>query len=69
MNHVGTFAVYWLVFFSIPVAYFTPAIVALARGNPNRGPVVVVDLLLGWTGVGWIVALAMALQGRKRTAT
>lgn len=44
------------------VAYFTPAIVASRRRVTNAGSVFVVDLFLGWTVIGWIVALAMALR-------
>ena len=40
--------------------WLVPVFVALARRMPNRGQVIVIDLLLGWTGIGWIVALAMA---------
>ena len=38
------------------IGYFIPTIVALARHVPNAGSVVVIDLLLGWTVIGWIVA-------------
>ena len=48
------------------VAYFVPTIVALARKVPSRGSVVVVNFLLGWTIVGWIVALAMACRSRPQ---
>jgi hypothetical protein len=42
--------------------YFVPSIVALARGVPNVGSVVVIDVFLGWTFIGWVVALAMACR-------
>lgn len=45
-------------------AYFVPAIIAAARHVPNAGSVIVVDLLLGWTVIGWIVALAMAFRSK-----
>jgi hypothetical protein len=45
-------------------AYFAPTITALARKVPNRGSVIVVNLLLGWTVVGWVVALAMACRSK-----
>lgn len=41
-------------------AYFAPSIVALARHHHNVGTIVVINLLLGWTFIGWVVALAMA---------
>lgn len=44
----------------IVLAYFLPTIVAFARGVSNSGSVLVLNLFLGWTLVGWVVALAMA---------
>jgi len=43
-------------------AYWAPSIVARRRGVPNRGSVIVINLLLGWTLIGWAVALAMACR-------
>lgn len=40
--------------------YFIPTIIAMVRKVPNVGSVIVINLLLGWTIIGWIVALAMA---------
>ncbi len=44
------------------VAYFLPSIVAVHRGVPSQGSVMVVNLFLGWTLIGWVVALAMAAR-------
>ena len=51
---------------AITASYCTPAIIALVRKIPNAGSVVVVNLLLGWTFVGWIIALAMAVRSKPR---
>jgi hypothetical protein len=45
-------------------AYFLPALIALMRKVPNAGSVVVINLLLGWTLVGWAVSLAMAARSQ-----
>ena len=45
--------------------YFVPSIVAHQRNVVNKWSVVVINAFLGWTLLGWVVALAMAL----RTAT
>ena len=45
-------------------AYWAPAITATCRKVPNLGRVIVVNAFLGWTGVGWIVALAMACRSK-----
>jgi|GEM_PF-2517917 hypothetical protein len=42
--------------------YFVPALVALFRTHPQRGPVFILNLLLGWTGIGWAAALRWALR-------
>lgn len=47
--------------------YLFPFAVATTRGKANAGAIGVVNLALGWTVVGWVVALAMAC-GRHRVA-
>lgn len=42
------------------VGYMLPWAVAVTRGTLNRGRVGLVCLFLGWTLIGWIVALVMA---------
>jgi len=46
------------------IPYFVPSVVAVVREMPNKGSVIVVNVFLGWTFIGWVVALAMAC-GRK----
>lgn len=44
--------------FIVVLVYFLPSIVA--AGKKNNGGVLVINLFLGWTLVGWVVALAWA---------
>jgi hypothetical protein len=44
--------------------YFIPAIVAWVRHVPNAGSVTVINFFLGWTLVGYVVALAMACRSQ-----
>ena len=44
--------------------YFLPTVVALLRKAPDRGTVIVINLFLGWTLVGWVSALAIASRSR-----
>jgi Superinfection immunity protein len=57
-------AVAIVLFFALAVAaiglYFLPSIVAYSRANHNVGAIFVLNLLLGWTFVGWVVALVWA---------
>jgi hypothetical protein len=48
--------------------YFLPTLIAVRRHIPNDVSVAVVNLFLGWTFIGWVVALAMAVAGRKTRA-
>ena len=43
-------------------AYLVPSLVAWCRGVPGIGQIVTVNVLLGWTVIGWIVALVMAFR-------
>lgn len=40
--------------------YFLPIIIAGARSHHNQGPIFIINLFLGWTFIGWVIALAMA---------
>jgi hypothetical protein len=43
-------------------AYLAPTLIGWARGVPHRGSITVINIALGWTLIGWIIALAMAAQ-------
>jgi ABC-type lipoprotein release transport system permease subunit len=43
-------------------AYWFPTIIAFMRHVPAKSQVVIVNLFLGWTFVGWVVALVMACR-------
>jgi Superinfection immunity protein len=49
-------------FLIVLVLYFLPSIIAVARKVTHQGSVIVVNLFLGWTFIGWVVALAMACR-------
>lgn len=40
------------------ILYFIPMLVARFRGHPNMNAIAVVNFFLGWTFLGWVVALA-----------
>ena len=44
--------------------YFLPTVVALKRDIPNKGTVIVLNVFLGWTFLGWIVALALSFGSK-----
>jgi len=46
--------------FLLVILYMVPAIVAAARKKRNAGAICVLNLVLGWTVIGWCVALVWA---------
>ena len=44
------------------LVYFVPSIVALKRNHRSKGGIMVLNLLLGWTVLGWIGALVWSLS-------
>lgn len=47
------------------VAYILPAIIAIARNHPDRIAILALNILLGWTVLGWVICL---VWGLRRTA-
>ena len=41
--------------------YTVPSVLACGRSHPNRWPIYAVNLFMGWTLIGWVVALALSL--------
>lgn len=37
--------------------YFLPTIIAVMRGHRQTVPILLLNLFLGWTLIGWVVAL------------
>ena len=57
-----------LLFALVFAIYWVPFYVAAARKTQNVGGVFVINLFLGWTFIGWVIALAMAAGGAKKTS-
>ncbi len=45
--------------------YFIPTIIAFNRRKSNRNAILVLNIFLGWTFIGWIVALVWALSNER----
>jgi hypothetical protein len=41
--------------------YFLPSIIGFAKSKKNSWAIFVLNLLLGWTFIGWVIALVWAL--------
>jgi hypothetical protein len=64
------FPSYFFPFFIFPFGllgialYFLPTIIAAVRHKKDILGIVLVNIFLGWTFIGWIVALIWALVGK-----
>jgi len=59
----------WILFVLL-VPYFLPTIIAILRQKTNTGSIFALNLLLGWSLIGWVVALIWALSSDNlRTQT
>lgn len=45
--------------------YWLPGVVAVARGNKQSLSIIILNTLLGWTVLGWIVALIWACANKE----
>ena len=55
-----------LVILAFLAAWFLPLIIAALYKLPHQGPIAVLSLALGWTGVGWLAALVITIGGAIR---
>jgi hypothetical protein len=46
--------------------YFIPAIISLVRNNKKTTEAIIINIFLGWTVIGWIIALIMAISGEAK---
>ena len=49
--------------------YFLPWIIAILRNHHNRQAIVVTNLLLGWTLIGWLACLIWSFTNRPSEKT
>jgi hypothetical protein len=50
------------------VMYFLPTMIAFARGHHNAFAITLTNLFLGWTVLGWIIALVWSATATRRQA-
>jgi len=56
-------AIFFFPFFGFGfVMYFLPSIIALARNKRDISGIVLLNFFLGWTMIGWVVALVWAVK-------
>lgn len=48
------------------IGYFLPWIIALLRGTRSNVGIFFINLLFGWTMIGWVIALIWAIVAERR---
>ena len=56
----------WLIVLISAAIYFAPSFVATHRDHAQVVPIFLVNLLLGWIVIGWIVALVWAFTAQRQ---
>lgn len=51
-----------LVIVIISLGYFLPAMIAWTNGRRNTSAIFALNFFLGWTLIGWVVALVWSLK-------
>ena len=54
--------------FALPAiaVYLVPSMIATVRGHDSALAIVVLNILLGWTFIGWVIALVWALSNPRK---
>ncbi|NOZ65514.1 MAG: superinfection immunity protein [Alphaproteobacteria bacterium] len=56
---------FYLKFFILFILYFLPIMIAGYRDHDRSISILLLNIALGWTGVGWILALVWSLSSLK----
>lgn len=68
MHVIFSFYLTCMVIAVVIAAYLLPTLVAWLRHAPDIAAVIVVNIALGWTVLGWWAALALALRRAQPSA-
>lgn len=68
MNFLTFLSLSWqhiLIIVLIFIPYFIPTFVAYSRKKTNAGAIFALNFFLGWSLIGWVVALIWALSNKE----
>ena len=57
----------FLMLAALVAAYFLPGLVAYKRDHQNAASIMLLNLFLGWTLLGWVGALVWSASAKKQT--
>ncbi len=62
MRDIGYTTLWYLARILVILAYFFPTIAASRYQHPKQSQILILNAVLGWTVVGWVIALRWALK-------
>jgi hypothetical protein len=65
MGRIGTTEI--IVLFFLILVYFLPTIIAVSRKKKGTATIIILNLFLGWTVVGWVFAFIWACSTGNHT--
>lgn len=65
----GSFVFVNIAFMLLFVVYIIPSIVGLLRKKDDIAAIIILNLFLGWSFLGWVIALVWALSKDKQVQT
>ena len=66
MEALGPFLI--IIIIVCALLYFVPAFIAYSRKHDSKGWVLFLNIILGWTGLGWLFCLLWAAFGKTKYA-
>ena len=63
-SYGAAFVIFWAAF--VIVLYFLPGFEAYHRKHSKAGAIMALNVLLGWTFLGWVAALIWSLTEKRR---
>jgi len=57
----------YLFYLIIIVIYLFPSLIAYKRSHLNMDAILILNLFLGWTFLGWVIALVWAFTNREKS--
>lgn len=48
--------------------YFLPSVIGFRRNHPNKIPILILNIFLGWSFIGWVIALIWAFKNETMAA-
>jgi len=63
----GSVLIFMLIGLIGVIVAFIPTYIAFGRKNPYKWIILIINIFIGWTGIGWVILLIYTLFPKRRT--